>query len=871
MTVNSLLACPSRRPGVLPTRWTPTACAAGLALVSLALTVPARAQTVDPSPPNLLAQGAVPTPNSARAAAAAAATPPAASAPALPFSLPPVVTGGKQGKEPMYFEADHLEGEAGERTRATGKVRLRQGDLSLRADELTHTQADNTARAVGQVRVERQGNIFMGPELSLQLDRLEGEFVRPRFWFARPQAGGSAELVEFLGEKRLRASRTTYSSCTPANTAEGLPGEPDWSLQTSSVYMDMEANEGVARNAVIWFKGVPILATPYLSFPLSDERKSGLLPPSFYFDSKSGFELSLPYYWNIAPEQDATIAPLLSTRRGLGLDLEYRYLAPHDKGVLNLFGLPNDRVADRSRGMIDFTHQGSLRMGNTPSQTVYDIQLLRVSDDEYWRDFTHNLKNKTPRLYDSHLRVEQVLNERNWGLGDSQTSLYAGVQSWQTLKDLDPKSDPIDSAIDAPYRRTPQIGIRSRSGVDQALNWQLQGEFNRFTHPDEQKVSGNRLHALGQLDRSFDLGPLTLTPRLALHSTSYDLDKVPGGSQRSLTRTIPTFSLDARTELERPVELFGRQLTQTLEPRVRYVRTPYRDQSMLPLFDSAPRDFNQYAIFSSDNNDNAYTGVDRISDANEITLGATSRLLDQNGGETLRLGVVQKWLLSDQRLNPYGADPIKAGMSDTLLLGSTSVFPGWYLDGTTQLSADNQATQQATLGVRYSPGAWRTIGATYRYNRNNSEQLEVGWQWPLGGRKPPLQQVMAQASSPDVPKPGQLLGGGQQCGGAWYTVGRVIYDKRDSRFTNTLAGFEYDAGCWIGRFVMERVAIGQNEATTRLMFQLELVGLSRLALGSNPLRTLQTSIPGYRLLRDEAPQPPALAPQPFLDDDTPLP
>ena len=860
MTVNPILACPPRRPGVLPTRWTPTAFAAGLAMVSLALTAPARAQAVDPSPPNLLAQ----------AAASAGSPALAASAPtALSFSLPSVVTGGKQGKEPMYFEADHLEGEAGERTRATGKVRLRQGDLSLQADELTHTQIDNTARAVGKVRIERQGNIFMGPELSLQLDRLEGEFVSPRFWFARPQAGGSAELVEFLGEKRLRATRTTYSSCTPANTAEGLPGEPDWSLQTSSVYMDMEANEGIARNAVIWFKGVPILATPYLSFPLSDERKSGLLPPSFYFDSKSGFEFSLPYYWNIAPDQDATIAPLLSTRRGVGLDLEYRYLRPRDKGVLNLFGLPDDRVAGRSRGMVDFTHQGSLRMGNSPSQTVYDIQLLRVSDDEYWRDFAHALPTKTPRLYDSHLTIERVLNERNWGLGDSQTSLYAGVQSWQTLKDLDPQSDPTLSAIEAPYRRTPQVGIRSRSGVDQILSWQLQGEFNRFTHPDAQKVSGNRLHAVGQLDRSFDMGPLTLTPRLALHSTSYDLDQPLGSGPRSVTRTIPTFSLDARTELERPLELFGRQLTQTLEPRVRYVRTPYRDQSMLPRFDSAPRDFNQYAIY----NDNAFTGVDRISDANEITVGATSRLLDERGAEALRFGVVQKWLLSEQRLNPYDdSKPIKKGLSDTLLLGSTNVIPNWFLDGTTQLGADNQATQQATLGVRYSPGAWRTIGVTYRYNREKSEQIEVGWQWPLSGRKPPLQEVFAQASSPDVPKSGQILGGGgNQCGGAWYSVGRVVYDKRDHRFTNTLAGFEYDAGCWIGRFVMERVAIGQSEATTRLMFQLELIGLSRLALGSNPLRTLQDNIPGYRLLRDEAQRAPALAPQPFLNDDTPLP
>lgn len=820
-----------------------------LALWSFAFSPPADAQSVEPPSPT-----------------------PASRAGNAPFTLPPAVTGTQQGKQPMYFEADNLEGQTSERTRATGSVRLRQGDLSLQADELTHTQSDNTARAVGHVQVQRQGNVFSGPELTLQLDRLEGEFVRPTFWFARTQAGGHAELVEFLGEKRLRALQTTYSSCTPENTADGQPGEPDWSLKTSSIYMDMEANEGQARNAVVWFKGVPILATPYLSFPLSDARKSGLLPPSFYFDSKSGFEFSLPYYWNIAPDKDATIAPRLSTRRGAGLELEYRYLKPNDRGTLNLFAMPDDRVAERARGMVDFNHAGSLRMGDTPSQTVYDIKLLRVSDDDYWRDFANTLPTTTPRLYDSHLRVEQQLNERNWGLGDSQTAVYASLQSWQTLKELDPNSDPALSAIEAPYRRTPQIGIRSRSGSDQGLNWRLQGEFNRFTHPDDDKVSGNRLHAAAQVEQAFDMGVLTLTPRLALHSTNYDLDQDLSNGKRTATRTLPTFSLDARTELERPVQLFGHQLTQTLEPRVRYVRTPYRDQSMLPLFDSAPRDFNQYAIFNNDINDNAFTGVDRISDANEITLGATTRLLDESGAEAMRLGFVQKWLLSEQRLNPNGDEPIKAGLSDLLLLGSTNVIPHWYIDGTTQLGARNQATQQATLGLRYSPGAWRTIGATYRYNRDTSAQLEVGWQWPLAGKKPPLQDVFANASSPDVPKLGDTNGvRSSQCGGTWYTVGRVVYDQREKRFTNTLAGIEYDAGCWIGRFVMERVAIGESEATTRLMFQLELVGLSRLALGSNPLRTLQENIPGYRLLRDESRRPPAPATQQINQDVTPLP
>lgn len=844
MTVTSTLARPFRCPATQSFHWHPLALATALALLQLSRAAQAQ---LPPGTP--------------------AAPPPAANAASAPFSLPGVLTGGSRadgGKAPIFFEADQLEGEAGERTRATGSVRLRQGDMTMRADELTHTQADNMARALGHVRITKQGNVFTGPELFLQLDRLEGEFIQPKFWFARTQAGGDAERVEFLGENHLRAYRTSYTSCTPENTADGRPGEPDWALKTSEVDLNFATDEGRAKNAVVWFKGVPILAAPSMTFPLSDARKSGLLPPSFYFDSKSGFEFAQPYYWNIAPDQDATIAPTLSSRRGPGLDAEYRYLGEHDRGSINVFGLPGDRIAGRDRGRFELDHKGSRSSASSPSQTTYTLRVDRVSDDDYWKDFTHHRPSKVPRLYDSHARIEQVLNERNWGLGDSQTTLYGSVQTWQTLKDLDPKNDPTLSHIDTPYRRTPQLGVRSRSGSDTGLVWRLQGEFNRFTNEDTSKVAGNRMHATGRLERPFDLGGVILTPAVSAQSTHYDLDNALSNGSRSASRTIPTFSLDATMTLERPVNMFGRDMIQTLEPRIQYVRTPYRDQSILPLFDSAARDFNQYAIFS----ENAFTGADRVSDANQITVGATSRLLDpRTGGEALRLGVVQKVLLSDQRLNPNGEGPITQRLSDLLLLGSTSVIPYWYLDSTLQFQSQNRQMEHATASVRYSPGAWRTISATYRYNRESSEQMDLAWQWPLAGRTPSLQKMMAQASAPELNATGLHPAGAGQCGGTWYSVGRVSYSMRESRLISTLAGIEYDAGCWIGRFVIERVAIGQTKATSRLMFQLELVGLSRLALGTNPLRTLRDNIPGYQLLRNESLPTTANRPTPFTEDD----
>jgi LPS-assembly protein len=785
-----------------------------------------------------------------------------------------------RGQLPLFFEADRLRGESGGATLATGNVRIVQGDMHIRADSVTHEGSTNTATALGHVRIVDNGNLFSGPSLTLQLDTEQGEFIEPRFWFVRTGAGGSAQKIEFLGHNRLQAYWTSYSSCTPANTADGQPGEPDWSLKTSKVYLDMNTSEGRAEDAVIWFKGVPILAAPKLTFPLDDRRKSGWLPPSFDYDSKSGFEFSAPYYWNIAPAQDMTLAPLYSVRRGLGLDTEYRYLLPGDGGTWHVVARPDDRVALRSRGLLDLSHLGSLEGAvGGDSRTDYELRWRRISDDDYWKDFSHNLPSLMPRQYDSHANLQHTLNARNWGLGDSQTVAYGSVQSWQTLRDMDPAADPTLSQITTPYRRTPQLGLRSTNGQHTGLNWSVNGEFNRFTNADPNLANGNRLQVQGEMSLPYALGGLNVLPKLALRSTSYDLVQPLANGSVHATRTVPTFSLDSTAVFERPVHWFSRELTQTLEPRVQYVRTAYRDQSDLPLFDTAPRDFNQYAIFT----ENAFSGGDRINDANQLTMGLSTRLLDQqSGAEALRLGVVQKLLLADQRINPDGDLPITQRLSDLLLLGSASVVPNWWVDGSTQYGAQDHALQRGLLGVRFSPGAWHTVNVNYRYTRGASEQYELGWQWPLWGRppqgrqmgtnpangnEPSTQDVREQALADPLNLSGQNRTAGNDCTGTWYSVGRLSYSARDARLTDALAGVEYDAGCWVGRVVAQRVSVGRTQASTRIMFQLELIGLSRISLGNNPLKALKDNIPGYRLLRDDSKATTTLGDAPPSDDD----
>ncbi|HEV7914692.1 MAG TPA: LPS-assembly protein LptD, partial [Albitalea sp.] len=332
----------------------------------------------------------------------------------------------------------------------------------------------------------------------------------------------------------------------------------------------------------------------------------------------------------------------------------------------------------------------------------------------------------------------------------------------------------------------------------------------------------------------------TLTPKLLLNAASYSLDQPMADGRRSASRVIPTFSIDSAWLLEREARWFGRDVIQTLEPRLLYVNTPFRDQTGLPNFDSAVKDFNFESIFT----DNAFTGIDRVSDANQVTAGVTTRLLNPvTGAEALRLGIVQRYLFREQRITAEGP-PLTQRFSDVLLLGSSSLVPRWTLDASVQYSPDIKRTVRSIVGVRYSPGPYRTINATYRLARGLSEQLELGWQWPLYGREP--------RDGPAAPRE-SLQSGSTGCKGTWYGVGRINYSTRDSRITDSIMGLEYDAGCWIGRIVAERLSTGRSEAVTRLLWQLELVGLSRL--GSNPLQVLKDNIPGYRLLRDGNPAP----------------
>ncbi len=822
------------------------ACAAALLLASWLASANAAAQG---APRAAAAAASASAPALVPRSAASAAS--SASALQRSLSLPAAPRGDAARRLPIVLMSREFSAQPDLWMLAEGEVEFRRGSLVVRADRLAYDVPLDRANARGQVRIEQPGVVYSGPELELNVQRFEGSFQAPRFEFTKLKSGGSAARVDFLGPNLARAVNASYTSC-PRDGTGGIDGKegtaaPAWVLKADRVDLNLESNVGVAEGAVLRFLGQPIIALPTLSFPLGDTRKSGWLPPTVNLDNRSGVDLTVPFYWDIAPNRDATLAPRLITRRGLGLDAEFRYLEATHEGQLRLDLLPHDRLAGRSRGSLHWTHEGRLPFGIRARADI-----ARVSDDEWWRDFPNRGLSLTPRLLAQRWSLERPFDlwpepgnaaaatgvDTGAGTGvaptGSQGLAYARVLRWQALQ-------ATDAAVVSPYERNPQLGLRWSGHI---AGWQLglETEYNRFTLPSEPLAragrpnGGERLHAIAQLSYPRREPGWWVVPKLSLNGAAYATPNANDGRIQKNSRTLPTFSLDTGLELDRYTEAFGRALRQTLEPRLLYVNTPFRAQSQLPNYDAAAKDFNFVSIYS----ENAFSGVDRVSDTHQISAGFTTRLVDEaSGAEALRLGLVQRYQLRSQFVAPQ-ADGSPDGpaltqrLSDLLLLGSTSVLPHWNFDAAVQYSPDLQRSVRTIIGVRHSPGPFRTVNTTYRIARGLSEQVELGWQWPL------LQRTL---------KANGVGHGADACQGSWYSVGRINYSLKDSRVTDSILGFEYDAGCWIGRVVAERLSTGRSAATTRLLIQLELVGLSRI--GSNPLKVLKENIPGYRLLRED--------------------
>lgn len=678
---------------------------------------------------------------------------------------------------PVFLDADRMSGHQDAEIEAEGEVELRKRGQVLNADRLIYRQAEDEVHALGNVRIEQQDSVVAGPELRMKLESHEGFMRQPVYQMKQPDSHGAAENLEFAGENKYKITDGTYTTCGAGND--------DWFLRSSEMELDRTVQVGTAYHASVVFKGVPILYTPWLEFPLDDQRKSGFLPPTFGSSSKNGAIFALPYYWNIAPERDATLTPRILSKRGLQMNGEYRYLDRRYAGKTNIEFLPDDSQTGTNRYNLLLVHGQSLGAGWSGG-----LNVQKVSDDNYFRD----LNTTVATTSQVNLPREGTLAYSGYGL-----SFLGRVQSFQTLQ------DPV-APITPPYSRRPQLLLNGAWRNFPAVDLGLASEWTDFSHPT--LLSGRRFSFNPSislpLNRSFGF----VTPKIGVHHTAYTLTENNSGGVPDMTRTLPIVSLDSGLFMEREWDFRGGEYLQTLEPRLYYLYIPYRDQSRLPNFDSALADFNYAQIFS----ENQYTGGDRINDANQLTAALTSRLIDPaSGQEWLRATLGQRFYFKEQQVTLPGETARSDNSSDILAAFGGRLTQAWSLDAGFQYSTSRDDFQKTSFGARYQPEAGKVLNLGYRFTRDAMDQVDISAQWPISGR--------------------------------WQGMGRFNYSMRDNLLLEGLAGLEYNGGCWAARVVMHQFTTTTTDSSSSIFFQLELFGMGRI--GSNPLDVLKRNISGF--------------------------
>jgi LPS-assembly protein len=677
---------------------------------------------------------------------------------------------------PTFMEADHLTGRKENQIEATGNAILRKRGQSIRADRLLYFQDTGDLDAQGSVVLEQDGNTMSGPHLVLNLDTSIGMMEQPVFYLIENDGRGSADILRIQDRQHYTLDNATYTTC-PAD-------EQDWLLKTRGLSIDRDRQVGTAHHAWVEFMGVPILYSPWMDFPLSDQRKSGFLAPVLGSTVKGGSELTLPYYWNIAPNRDATIAPRVMTKRGVLLNNEFRYLEPAYAGELHVDVLPDDALASRSRTRLAAKHTQSIASGLTGY-----VDLNRVSDDAYFRDLSDTV-NTTSQV--------NLVREGGLSYNAGWWNAAARAQHYQTLQDP-------DAPIAVPYARLPQLTVnaqQNRSGANLAFA----GEFVDFSHPTSLNAQRLVLNPSASYPLLSDAA-FYLTPKLGLHSTYYAMGANNPAALPNASRTLPILSVDSGIAFERDWNLLGNDFIHTLEPRAFYVYVPFRDQAQLPNFDSAQADFSFTQMFT----ENRFFGSDRVGDANQVTLAITSRLLEQqNGVERLRVALGERFSFSDPQVNLV-TPATSSNRSDILLAVSGQVTNAWTLDSEFQFDPNQSHTQRYNIAARYRPEATKVLNLGYRFQRNTLRLVDISAQWPLAGR--------------------------------WHAVGRWNYSFEDNRILEAIAGLEYNQSCWALRLVAQSFTVGTQQTNTGFFVQLELNDLVKV--GSDPLDLLKKSVPGY--------------------------
>ncbi|MGD8711626.1 MAG: LPS-assembly protein LptD [Thiohalophilus sp.] len=658
-----------------------------------------------------------------------------------------------------HIEADSADIQLETTSAFRGDVVVTRGQSQLNAQQVDYDRQLDSVHAEGDVRLLQNDLLITGEQADIAMATGAGRISGATYRTANNQQG-QAKHINVLDKYRTELEDATYTTCDI--------GDPDWLLSAGHIMLDNESRQGTAKNVVVSFKGVPFIYLPYMRFPIGEERLSGLLYPSIGNSDNHGTQVILPFYWNIAPQMDATITVNHMSKRGTMLENEFRYLTSASDGQVDLHYLPDDKIYGDNRERFRWQHHGNADRGWS-SLVDYNY----VGDTDHLFDFGDNLNESSV----THLprRGQLTYNADSWQF----TSL---AQSYQVING------------DEMYQRLPQFGFQTRfRQQDNSFNYDLNAEWVQFEHRNAPAfVEGERFNVAPSISLPLRNVYGFAEPKLELYYTQYNLDPATTAGETDLTRTVPIFSFNSGLFFERDTRVSDTAILHTLEPQLFYAYIPYREQSDLPVFDSSLYGFNVNNPFRA----NRFEGIDRIGDTNQVTAALTTRLISkQSGQELLMARLAQIYYFEDRRVTLPGDVAETNQRSDIVAELNASPNRHWQFNSDLTWTPQTEKISVGNARLRYTPFDDLSLTAAYRFNRDLLETNEVRFDWRLNPR--------------------------------WQFQGRRLYDLDNQRELESTFGVRYDSCCWGLSLEAGRRFLSEDRPEDKtILLVLELKGLA---------------------------------------------
>ncbi|WOT04539.1 LPS assembly protein LptD [Shewanella youngdeokensis] len=657
--------------------------------------------------------------------------------------------------ERISIVSDSSEAQMGKQAKFNGNVSFSQGGRNVEADEAILDQEAEELAANGNLVFQDTLFTVTADSLVAKMRTNSAILLGAKYWLNGQQINGDASKLEITKDNNLLLSKTNFTTCPPQS--------PSWLLEADEIKIDSTEEWGEIWDAKLVVGGVPVMYIPYMTIPVSDKRKSGFLFPSFSTSTTNGVEVEVPYYWNIAPEYDLTFTPNYMSNRGLFTKTEFRYLGgEQQQGQLNFEFLADDDKLTNSpnRYLYHWEHSGAINKNWRVQASFTD-----VSDNNYFNDLSSDIQNTTDNQM---TRIGEITYfEENWDIG-------ARVQDIKVLGEET-----------RPYQVMPEVTFNYRApeswhGVDFKLN----SEITNFSHQDSDYSTATRLHIEPSISYPIHGPAGSITSEVKLLQTNYWQDDNSGLAdsklEDSVSRTLPQVRVHGQINFERFTNYFNTNYRQTLAPQAQYLYVGYEDQSNIGIYDTANLQDDYNGLFR----DRRFSGLDRIADANQFTLGLTTKLFDEHNKEVFKFSIGQILYLEDSRVALYDVNSsvdafVQDNTSNSALAADirTQLYSDWYFSGSIQYDAKESENKKTEVSIDYRPGENKLLQTSYRYvpdllNTNTNESVDI-------------KQTGLRAAWP--------------INDGLYVIGNWYYDLNESRSVETYAGFQYESCCWAVR------------------------------------------------------------------------